>query len=168
MDRFGLGREDECLWLQRNREAKWIVGWRLSSWVIVQQKGQMNWWKLEREARRACRYTLPLFTPLCACVRAWVLLLSVQGKKLWWSRATIFMPLIMFYIPFKCPGIQLCHTAAVSRCLAVTEIHFVWHRQAVAGGKVNRGHFKWPVLWLATLKGWGWPVATQLAHWLRF
>lgn len=125
----------------------------------------MNWWKLEREARRP----LPLYSSTfytSSSVRACVLLLCVLGKKLWWSRATIFMPLIMFYIPFKCPGIQLCHTAAVSRCLAATEIHFVWHRRAVAGGKVNRGHFKWPVLWLATLKGWGWPVATQLARWL--
>lgn len=51
---------------------------------------------------------------------------------------------------------------------AVTQTQFGWHRQVDAGGKWIWGHFKWPVLLLATLKGWSWPVATQLAYSLRF
>lgn len=107
-----------------------------------------------------------LFTVLLACVYV------CTRQRGWWICATISMLLIMFYIPFKHPGVLLYHTITFDQhnsLPAVTQTHFGRYRQADAGGGSEfGGRFKWPVLSLATLKGWGWPFAAPPAHSLRF
>lgn len=109
-----------------------------------------------------------LFAVLLVCVCNFV----CTRQKGWWICATISMLLIVFYIPFKHPGILLCHTITFyeHNSLPRPDADPVWLAQTgpMLEGKWIWGHFKWPVLSLGTLKGWGWPFAALLACSLRF